>query len=383
MKKILIFSSTGGGGHVSVASAIEQCLQQEYAVQIVYVFAQALGTIDPLRILTLGHIRCEDFYNFLLRKKWTGLLNALYQMGRFAFKFDPGLTTYLIKKNIKNNAPDLVISVVPLANESIKNACDALQIPFLLVPTDLNPYSFIHDLKNVAKSSMHCAISFNDPMILNLFARENFPADRCIVTDFPIKQSFFESKDSAALKHEFGVPADKKVIMVLMGAAGSDVTYKYCKTLAQLDFPVHLLICLGRNEKLREKIETLPLPHHISCTILGSTDRIADLMAIADLCITKAGTVSVCETIYMNLPMILDNTSIPLAWEKFNLEFVNRHQFGRVSNNFRHLNHLVKSIVMNPSYYAYLKTNLQMYPKVFFGSRFKKLIAKMIEHKTL
>jgi len=45
-------------------------------------------------------------------------------------------------------------------------------------------------------------------------------------------------------------------------------------------------------------------------------------MAASDLCITKSGSVSVCETIYSNLPVLLDATSDVLRWEQFNHRFI-------------------------------------------------------------
>src|SRR5207237_3814499 len=104
--------------------------------------------------------------------------------------------------------------------------------------------------------------------------------------------------------------------------------YTFVRELAQIKEPVHLLICIARQEQLRHKIMALKLAPHITMTIIGFTDRISDLMAIADILITKSGSVSVNEALYMNLPMILDATSHLLSWEKYNHTFIEQHQLG-------------------------------------------------------
>lgn len=221
-------------------------------------------------------------------------------------------------------------------------------------------------------------LPYNDPDILNFAKNKVIPQNKQIIAGFPIKSSFFTPKDKEKIKKDFEVPPNKPVILVLMGAAGSKATYYYLLTLLQLRLPVHLILCLGRNESLRSQIEKLAKPKHITASIISYTDKIADLMAISDLCITKAGTVSVCETMYMNLPIILDNTSTPLNWEKFNIEFIQKHHFGSVITHYKQLNKLVHKMLTDADYYAACKKNLMNFPKKNFGDCIKNVIVQLI-----
>lgn len=375
-KTVLIFSSYGGGGHISAARALHEYLEGSYDVNTVYIFDQVLKTLDPLKILTFGFCTGEQFYNFCLRKKFTAVINMFYKSARVLYSLEKNLCRKIIWRYLSENRPSVVISVVPLINDAIRDACDKLGIPFVLVPTDLDPDSFIYNLEKPS-SNMKIAVPFRDSKILKYFDTPSIAREQLVITDFPIKPSFFEKKNNAQIKKDFSIPENKKVILVLMGAAGADALYNYTATLNQLDFPVHLLICLGRSEWMREKINALPLAPHVTISTIGFTDRIADLLAVADLCITKAGTVSVCETMHMNVPMILDNMSTPLAWEAFNFDFITHNKFGQVCNSFDQLNSMVTAMLGSSEHYALWKNNLENFPKKEFGHTIKILIDQL------
>lgn len=378
MKKILIFSSYGGGGHISATDALKEYLEKDYDISTVYLIDEVLGGLDIIKIFSSNKYTQEKFYNYCLQKKWTWFINKLYQTATILIYLNEKIIRAIITRYLKQKKPDLVISVVPLLNNVVKDSCKECDIPFLLVPTDLDTTSFVASIRKPKYNKLLLALSFDNPDILN-FAKNNAISEKeRIITGFPIKSSFFELKDREKLKKDFEIPPDKPTILVLMGAAGSKATYYYLLTLLQLQLPVHLILCLGRNEALRRQIEKIPKPKHITVSIVSYTNRIADLMAISDLCITKAGTVSVCETMYMNLPMILDNTSTPLYWEKFNIEFIQKHHFGTVITHYKQLNKLVNKMITDSEYYSACKKNLTNFPKKNFGDCIKDVIVQLV-----
>lgn len=378
MKKILIFSSYGGGGHISATDAFKEYLDKDYTITTINIIDEVLGCLDPLKIFSFGHYTSEKFYNYCLQKKWTWFINKLYNSANFYLHRNPKIVLRLITQCLQEQKPDLVVSVIPLLNDIIKNSCRTLNIPFLLIPTDLDTTSFVACIKSPPYDKFMVSLAFDDPDIWALAHNPTIPEKKYYIAGFPIKSSFFAPKNNTAIKKEFGVPEDKFVILVLMGAAGSDALYYYLLTLVQLQFPVHLILCLGRNEQLRKHIESVRCPSHITLSIVSYTHKIADLMAISNLCITKAGTVSVCESIYMNLPMILDNTSTPLLWEKFNIDFVQKQHFGNVITHYKQLNKLITTMILNHDYYATCKNNLIKYPKNNFGRCIKTVVHDLI-----
>ena len=376
MKKILIFSSYGGGGHISATDALNEYLQKDYDITTVYLIDEVLGCLDPLKILSFKKYTEEKFYNFCLKKKWTWFINKMYQLANLLVYYNESIIKRIIIKYIKQQNPDLIISVIPIFNNILKKSCQECNIPFLLIPTDLDSTSFVKNIQPPINDKFLLSLSFENQDILNF--TKNIPDDSRVFSGFPIKSSFFESKNHTQIKKDFNVPENKPVILILMGAAGSKATYNYLLTLLELKFPVHLILCLGRNEELRTTLQKIQKPDHITVSIISYTNRIADLMSISDLCITKAGTVSVCETIYMNIPMILDNTSTPLLWEKFNINFIQKHKFGSTITHYKQLSSLVTLFMTDSAYYATCKNNLINFPKKKFGDYIQDVIARIL-----
>ena len=101
-------------------------------------------------------------------------------------------------------------------------------------------------------------------------------------------------------------------------------------------------------------------------------------MAVADLCITKSGSVSVCETIYSNLPLLLDATSAVLKWELFNHEFVKRHGFGESIKSYADIVPLVEKFLKDTHKYAQMKMALMDFEKKNLESTLRQLLSDIL-----
>ena len=66
-KKIIVFSSRGGGGHTSVSNALKTYLEPDYDVKVVNLIDTVLKSMDPVRKATLNKYAVEDIYNIFLR----------------------------------------------------------------------------------------------------------------------------------------------------------------------------------------------------------------------------------------------------------------------------------------------------------------------------
>lgn len=79
MKKVIIFTSSGGGGHISATQALKEYLGDAYDVHDAYIFRDVLMSLDFVRILTLGRWSNEEFFNFLISKKKYGFYRNCIQ----------------------------------------------------------------------------------------------------------------------------------------------------------------------------------------------------------------------------------------------------------------------------------------------------------------
>lgn len=377
MASVLVFSLRAGGGHVAAAQAVKENLQDEHEVNVIS-FEEVFKTIDPIALLTLKRYSITDFYNFFIKKKINPALNSLALFNYLTYPLFAYSYKRLIRLCLDTHQPDIIISVAPLLNGAIAQVAQEKNVPFVIVPTDLNTAWCSCYLSPLNQNTVF-TIPFDEPEIRQSLTKANINTEYVQVTGFPVKQSFHLSKDRAVIKKEFQVPDGKPVVLLLMGSQGSAATFNYYKQLSTIDIPIHLLVCLGKNEELRGSLKEIPLANGVTVSIIGFTDRVADLMALADVCITKPGTVSVCEALYMNLPIICDNTSMSLFWEKFNLAFIKRHQFGDVVTKYSQVNSVLKKYLSDPEYLATIKSNISLFNRPNFGIHINNLVTNLLK----
>jgi len=90
-----------------------------------------------------------------------------------------------------------------------------------------------------------------------------------------------------------------------MGASGARRAVRFAQAIEKIDLPVELVIGIGQNAKLHDDLLKLPCSSRVSRHIIGYTPRIADLMGVADLLVTKAGPSTIFEAIHRDLPMVI------------------------------------------------------------------------------
>lgn len=377
-KKIIIFTSAGGGGHISATKAVESYIGHEFQIKPVYIFNEVFHNIDPVSVITFGKNTGEDVYNFFLKRRWYSILNIFYNFGNWYFGLQAKAMTRIATEYIANQKPDLIVSVIPIVNNVILDAAQANNIPFLLCPTDFDVTTFVRDIKNPRYPRFDMTVANFDPLILQKIAPNNIPKDQVHATGLPMRLSFFEAKDKTALKQEFSIPVEKPVIVMMMGGQGNSSIKIFAQQLATLPLSAHIIICIGKDESLKKQLAAIPFNPGLSITVMGYTERISDLLAIADLLITKSGSVSFAEGIYMNVPMILDATATLLYWERLNHTLLKAHGWGISLTKASELNAAILQILGNNGNHATIVERLKEYPKKRLDFEIKPIIERLL-----
>lgn len=376
-KKILIFTSPGGGGHMSAERALREYLKDEYEISSSFIFQEVLGSFDPISTITFGYSCGESIYNYFITKKFYGTINAIGAFGTWSHSALHTSITKKITKFLDTQKPDMVISVVPYVNGALLEATQSLDIPFIMLPTDLDIRTFIGNIKKPSYHKFHLILGLQDDEILARVSKAKIPEDQVTIGGFPLRSDFFTHKNVRKLKKEFNVPLDKPVLMVMMGAAGSTGIYKFLKQISTIQEQLHVIVVLGRNEQLKNRIDALEFPQNISLTVLGFTQRIADLMAISDICLTKSGSVSFCEALYSEIPILLDATTKSIRWERFNHHFTEKYFIGYSIKRYNDLPQLLSQLLHNPHIIEHMKHNLHTIEKNQLQDTIKPIIKKL------
>ena len=375
-KKILVLVSRGGGGHKSAGEAIQKILGESYDVEINYVFEDLLGKIDTLNVITKGGFTGEDLYNFLLKNHQKKLLSWMIEFGKKVMRSRPIERAFdrFFKEQLQ--LPDLIISPTPLINYSAACAAHRYDIPLLIIPTDLDGSTFLNGFPESATPlNFKLALSYDDQMIRDrTLENKKLRDDQILVTGFPVKpecQHKYSTQEKQQIRSSFNLFESHQTVTLVMGAVGGNLLYNHVKSIIALDPRLHNLhmelnVCCGNNKKIASKICSLlhshgarslehgayVLPSGLVIHIRGYVPNLVDLMAVSDLVITKTGSCTVNEAIYLEKKIILDNTERSsaryLAWEEFNIPFVEKYGLGLSFTDSRQLPMLIASLLKYP-----------------------------------
>ncbi len=375
-KKILVLISRGGGGHKTAGDSLKQILEGDYEIEINPVLADILGCIDPLNMMTRGHFTGEDMYNLLLKSHQNKLLQWMVQIGprcMSSLKIEKAFEKYL-REQIQ--PPDLIISPTPYINYGVACAAHRWDIPFLIIPTDLDGSTFLQGFpKQPTHHRFKIALSYDDPEVKKkTFHKTAFREDQLTITGFPVRPAClkkYSPEELRSIRAKFNLFESHQIVTMIMGAVGGNMIYDHVKVLSKLDPRQHQLqlqmnICVGHNQKMGNKIRnflldqgakflgrhTFLLSTGLVMHIRGYTKDLIELMAASDLIITKTGSCTVNEAIYLRKKLLLDNTYRSSArylwWESFNIPFVQRHNLGHAFSDTEQLLMLIPSFLKYP-----------------------------------
>src|SRR5262249_11046244 len=113
------------------------------------------------------------------------------------------------------------------------------------------------------------------------------PAGDIVPTGIPVHPVFSAAKDRQALLAKHGLDGDRPVVWQLSGGFGVGPIAKLFEALLAVEKPMQLVTITGRNEKIKTQLQKVRGPERHRVKVLGFTKEIAELMAVADLVVSK------------------------------------------------------------------------------------------------
>lgn len=373
-KKILIFTSAGGHGHMAVTQALLELFKDEYDIVVSDIFNDVLCHIDPLWRLTKKKSSGTTCYNYLMTRGHNKLLSFMYYIGLWYYAFCNQRVRTLLKKHITTINPDLIISVIPVVNGYLAQVTYEMGIKMLIIPTDLDPTTFVVGIKKQYSPHITCTLYFADNDAINIISSTTGITTNNIKISGPILRNSFLLPQSK----KNNIPGTPIRIMVMMGSLGVNNLIDIVKSLITIPTPLTLMVCIGKNKTLAHQLADLICPKNITLEIIGFTNDIASLMATSDLFVTKTGTTSVAEAIAMRIPMILDATKTAVTWEHYNRNFINTHGLGLVATTHTELITMVSQLIHDKELYTNICNRLHNFTCLHFHATLPSLIKTLI-----
>lgn len=133
------------------------------------------------------------------------------------------------------------------------------------------------------------------------------PAADLDVTGIPIVLEFAQPADRAACRAAHGIAGDRPVVLQLCGGFGVGPVEEVHAGLLAVEQPLDLVVVCGRNEELRAKLAARPPSARHRVHILGHTKVMHELLAAADVVVSKPGGLTTSEALARGTPLLIVN----------------------------------------------------------------------------
>jgi processive 1,2-diacylglycerol beta-glucosyltransferase len=338
-KKIVILTSKGGYGHMAACATLQKTFPN-CDIVLVNPIELAFGFVKKL---LLNKVDGEEAYNSAIGSGWVRTANFLVRHPAiwFFYELRPKIERKLYNI-LRSEKADLLISVVPFVNRPAGDAALRCHIPFLLITLDADLTNWLYAIEKCKHHEMLITVGRKTARITKQLAMHKIKPDIVKEVGFTIRPDFFEPKNKIALKKAWNVPADKPVVLIMMGGAGSQQLINFTKELSTFDRPLHLLICVGRNTAIIKKINKIKHNDKVSIQPVPFTTKVSELLAMTDVMITKPGPNSCYEAMVAGVPLLIDMTTNSLFWERGTVDIVNQYGRGTVVKKMKETKGLVK-----------------------------------------
>ncbi|MGD0456977.1 MAG: glycosyltransferase [Terriglobia bacterium] len=298
-KRIFILTLSVGAGHVRAAEVVQRALYD---------------CIDPVEVRLLDALKVARswFLTLYVRPYWW-LLRRAPGLWRWLFErrqkklhsataprwvFRHGCREVL--EQLKAYAPHLVIAneIGALEIAALGKREGWFYAPILAVQTDfqaeppwVQPEVDVYCVASEEARSqlVHWGISPN----------------RILVCGIPVDPVFGIPFDKTELLRALRLDGQRPIVLVMGGGMGPAPLDAIVESLELCGFPLQVLAVAGHNRTLRQALELLRRKVTLDLRVFGWVDTIPELMAVADLLITKPGGLTTAEALSAGLPMIV------------------------------------------------------------------------------
>ncbi len=285
MKRIIL---TGGGtaGHVTPCIALLPQLKQEgYDIQYI-------GSYQGIerKLIEEYHIPYHGISS--------GKLRRYFDPKNFSDPFKVVKGYLEARKLLKSLKPDIVFSKGGFVTVPVVMAAKHYGIPVIIHESDMTP-----GLANKLALPSASRVCVNFPETL-----DHLPKDKAVLTGTPIRRELFSGNKLRGLDF-CGFTANKPVLMVMGGSTGSKVINEAIRDMLPTLVRDFQVIHLCGKDNLDKRFEAAAGYSGKYAQFEYINEELSDLLAAADLVISRAGANAICELLALRKPNIL----IPLS----------------------------------------------------------------------
>ena len=361
MKKVLIFYASYGGGHLSAAKSIKECIDSNYS-------NIETNMTDCMKYINKGIEKITTMAYKEMAKK------APWAWGKVYYKAQTGPLSHIssasnkimalkLYKLLKEYQPDLIISTHPFANQmcSYLKRKEKLSCPIASVMTDFAP----HDQWLVGHRYIDYYFVAHDGMKKALIEK-GVDASKIHATGIPLSNRFLLNYNKKEILLSFGLKENKKKVLFFGGGEfglGKAKTLEILKSFVENFDNIQIVAIAGKNLKMKKQFEELVYEANKqeNVKILEYTDKVPELMSVSDLVVTKPGGLTTTESLASGLPIVVINP-IP-GQEEENATFLEQHKVGLWLKKDMNVQQTIIDLFSNPDKMQEMKIHARLLAK--------------------
>ena len=347
--KVLIFYASYGGGHLSAAKSIEECIKKNYSKDNI-----ETELIDCVKYVnkTIESITTAAYRGMAKKAPWAwGRIYSDSQKGPLAHISSRSNKIMAIKllRLLREKQPDLVISTHPFGSQmcAYLKRKGKINCKIATIMTDFAP----HDQWLVGSENTDYYFVANEKM-KKYIRKKGITEPEVYVTGIPISSKFSKELDNSKILKSFELKEGKLNVLFFGGGEfglGKSRTISIFESFVKFDGDFQMVAIAGKNKAMKEQFEQIVAKYkkQDKVKVLGFTDKVPELMSISNVVVTKPGGLTTTESLASNLPMIVINP-IP-GQEEENAAFLENKGIAVWIRKNSNVDEIVENLLSNPT----------------------------------
>lgn len=300
-KQIVFLMSDTGAGHRAAADAICAALELRYPDQYDYTLIDVYRRYTPFPFDHMPEIyppwvRWAEptwgwIYRFSNHRRRGGISMALL------YRFWRGGARRLVTEY----PADVYVSVHALFSRPVMRALQQMQPVrprFVTVITDLvTTHAFWYE-RGVDRCLVPTQAAYDRGLCFGL------RPDQLRLTGMPVHPQFLNGQlDPVAARQKLALHPTLPTVLLVGGGEGMGPVFRIAQELNRRRLLMQLVVIAGRNEVLRQRLDAVRWRQ--PTLVYSFVNNMPDLLAAADILVTKAGPTTVAEACVAGVPLVL------------------------------------------------------------------------------
>lgn len=327
-----IFTTTEG--HLSIAQAVQQALDQDHTTHLNLIHAKEFSFYVPF-YLFFPHLFKIPFK----LTKFSTIQKIVHSYSRITYQKN-------ISQYLKSQKPQVVVSCYYLHNHLLQQYQVTNKFPFF--NTIANPRTF----STLELSPQAYNLVF-DSNAFKTCLSHGIPPEKIIVSGWFVRNQFEKKYNQKKVRQQLKLKPDILTLLVVAGSEGTNTVLKNFPAFINSKKPIQVIFACGRNKTLYSTINTLSKAVKITnpknkakIIPLTFTKNIHLYLQAADLVIGKAGPNLLFESVATHTPFLA--TTHVSGQEDGNLDIIKEYKLGYVEENLVRSVKLIKHIINQP-----------------------------------